>query len=112
MLVHKGWGWGWVAGCLLACTAAKAQDAEPAADASTAPATPESAAAIPADGAAPPPSAPAAAGSGSRVVEEIVVTAQKREERLADVPISVQAFSGDKLEALGVKGPMDLPQVT
>jgi iron complex outermembrane receptor protein len=50
--------------------------------------------------------------SGSRVIEEIIVTAQKREERLADVPVSVQAFSGDKLEALGVNGPIDLPQIT
>jgi iron complex outermembrane recepter protein len=48
----------------------------------------------------------------SRVVEEIVVTAQKREEMLDDVPISVAAFSGDKLEAMGVDGPIDLPQIT
>ena len=31
-------------------------------------------------------------------LEEIVVTARKREESLQDVPISVQAFSGDELE--------------
>lgn len=54
----------------------------------------------------------ATAPKASRVIEEIIVTAQKREENLADVPISVQAFSGEKLEALGVKGPMDLPQIT
>ena len=48
----------------------------------------------------------------SRVIEEIIVTSQKREERLADVPISVSAFSGDKLEALGIKGPTELPQIT
>ncbi|HKY90324.1 MAG TPA: TonB-dependent receptor [Nevskiaceae bacterium] len=40
------------------------------------------------------------------------MTAQKREENLADVPISVSAFSGEKLEALGVDGPIDLPQIT
>src|SRR3546814_6444618 len=32
--------------------------------------------------------------STSRVIEEIVVTAQKREESQQDVPISIQAYSG------------------
>jgi len=32
-----------------------------------------------------------------RAIEEIVVTARKREERLLDVPLSVQAFSGQTL---------------
>ena len=40
--------------------------------------------------------------SKSRILEEVVVTAQKREENLADVPISIAAFSGEKLEALGI----------
>ncbi len=48
----------------------------------------------------------------SRVVEEIVVTAQKREENLSDVPISVQAFSADALDARGVQSTMDLMKVT
>lgn len=56
--------------------------------------------------------AAAPAARGSRVIEEIVVTAQKREENLQDVPISVAAFSGEKLEALGVTGPTDLPRIT
>lgn len=46
------------------------------------------------------------------LIEEIVVTAQKREENLQDVPISVQAFSGEKLDALGVKNVVDLPRIT
>ena len=50
--------------------------------------------------------------AASRVIEEIVVTAQKREENLRDVPISVSAFSGEKLEALGVVNAEDLPQIT
>ena len=33
------------------------------------------------------------------MLEEIVVTARKREESLQDTPISVTAFSGDALEA-------------
>lgn len=48
----------------------------------------------------------------SRSVEEIVVTAQKREENLSDVPISVQAFSADALDARGVKSTLDLMKVT
>ena len=35
------------------------------------------------------------------VLEEIVVTAQKREQNLQDVGISVTAFSGDQIRALG-----------
>lgn len=37
----------------------------------------------------------------SQVLEEVVVTAQKREQQLQDVGISVTAFSGDQLQALG-----------
>ena len=48
----------------------------------------------------------------SRLVEEIVVTAQKREENLQDVPISVQAFSGEMLDALGVGDQTDLQRIT
>ncbi len=39
----------------------------------------------------------------SAQLEEIVVTAQKRAESLQDVPISVQAFTGDNLDELGVQ---------
>ena len=35
-------------------------------------------------------------------LEEVVVTAQKREESLQDIPISVAAFAREELEALGV----------
>ena len=50
--------------------------------------------------------------SRNRVMEEVVVTAQKREENLQDVPISVAAFSGEKLEALGVDDIQGLPAIT
>jgi iron complex outermembrane receptor protein len=43
---------------------------------------------------------------------EIVVTAQKREENLQDVPISISAFSGDELEARGVTSPTALAAIT
>jgi iron complex outermembrane receptor protein len=48
----------------------------------------------------------------SRLVEEIVVTAQKREEALQDVPISIQAFSGSNLDARGVTDATALQRIT
>ena len=51
---------------------------------------------------------PAAAGG----LEEIVVTATRREERLQDVPISVVAFDQAKLDAQGVKSIDDLARVS
>ena len=41
------------------------------------------------------------ANPSAQVLEEVVVTAQKREQGLQDVGISVTAFSGDQLTALG-----------
>src|ERR1700722_3274970 len=42
------------------------------------------------------------AASGSDQIEEVVVTAQKREQNLQKVPISVTAVSGETLEAQGI----------
>ena len=57
-----------------------------------------------------------AAGSppnaGNRVMEEIVVTATKREENIQEVPIAISAFSGEKLDALGVQSAEQLPKIT
>lgn len=44
----------------------------------------------------------------SAVLEEVVITAQKREQNLQDVSVSVQAFSGDQLDALGIDKATDL----
>jgi iron complex outermembrane recepter protein len=49
-------------------------------------------------------SALGAGSDGGAVVEEIVVTAQKRLERLIDVPISVVALSGDELQKRNIAG--------
>ncbi|NGY07012.1 TonB-dependent receptor [Solimonas terrae] len=46
----------------------------------------------------------------NRVIEEIVVTAQKREENIQDVPISIQAFSAEALDARGVQDTSQLAQ--
>lgn len=42
------------------------------------------------------------------VLEEVVITAQKREQNLQDVGVSVTAYSGDQLDALGFNTSMDL----
>ena len=42
------------------------------------------------------------------VIEEVTVTAQKREESVNDVPIAISAFTGDSLKALGVVDTRDL----
>lgn len=51
-------------------------------------------------------------GGSSRFVEEIVVTAQKREENMQDVPISIAAFSAERLDAQGIQSTNDLPALT
>ena len=45
---------------------------------------------------------PAAAQNNSPALEEVMVTAQKREQSLRDVPISVSALSSKKLEDAGI----------
>ena len=37
------------------------------------------------------------------VLDEIVVTAQKREQDIQDVGISISAFTGDQMQALGIQ---------
>lgn len=41
-----------------------------------------------------------------------MVTAQKREENIQDVPIAITAFSASKLDALGINTIEDLPNIT
>ena len=48
----------------------------------------------------------------SAQIEEIIVTAQKREQNVQDVSISITAFTGDTLQDLGVAQPRDLAQFT
>ena len=45
-------------------------------------------------------------------IEEIVVTARKREDALQDVPLSVTAFTGDQLERRGFRDLQDISQET
>ena len=56
--------------------------------------------------------APVAAQSSGRVLEEITVTAQRREQSVQDVPIAISAFSGSFLNETGIDNTMDLEMVT
>jgi iron complex outermembrane receptor protein len=59
--------------------------------------------------------APASAQSGSgggAALEEIVVTARKREESIQDIPISVSAFTADEIQTLGSRNLSDLSDFT
>ena len=47
-------------------------------------------------------------GASAQVLEEVVVTAQKREQQLQDVGIAVTAFTGDQQRALGFKSSTDI----
>lgn len=46
----------------------------------------------------------------SSVVEQMIVTAQKREQSMQDVSIAVSAFSGDAMEKMGFEEGLDITQ--
>lgn len=53
---------------------------------------------------------PATSADGS-YIEEIIVTAEKREERLLDVPLTMSAFSEQMIEELGMTNASDIEQL-
>ena len=50
--------------------------------------------------------------AAENVIEEVIVTAQKREQNLQETPVSVTAFSGDTIEALGFRQSVDITAQT
>ncbi|MCZ6829998.1 MAG: TonB-dependent receptor [Gammaproteobacteria bacterium] len=46
--------------------------------------------------------------SAATLLEEVIVTAQKREQKLNDVGVAVTAFTGDQMKALGFESSTDL----
>ncbi|MFC3070647.1 TonB-dependent receptor [Phenylobacterium soli] len=50
--------------------------------------------------------------SQSNVIEELVVTAEKREQSLQDVPVAISAFTSEKRDLLGVNTITDLTNFT
>lgn len=57
-------------------------------------------------------SMPAYAQERGSVLEEVVVTAQKREQSAQDVGISITTYSGDQLETFGLQKSSDLAMMT
>jgi len=45
-------------------------------------------------------------------IEEIVVTAQKREQSIQDVPVSVTAISADTIDSLGLQTTSDIARLS
>jgi iron complex outermembrane recepter protein len=62
--------------------------------------------------AADPPAASPPPASGAGEIQEIVVTAQRRAERVMDVPLSVTAYSGEAIAAAGVADTSELQVAT
>lgn len=50
--------------------------------------------------------------AGAAVLEEVVVTAQKREQDIQDVGIAITAFTGEQLAALGMSESTDVADMT
>ena len=48
------------------------------------------------------------AATGQSAIDEIIVTANKREEKIIDVPISIAALSGEQIEKAGIQNISDL----
>ena len=55
--------------------------------------------------------AEAASETASNIIEEVIVTATKREESIQDVPVAVSAFTGEDLSARGVEDLYGLAEV-
>lgn len=51
---------------------------------------------------------PLAAPAGAQMIEEVIVTAQRREQALQDIPMSVTAFTNDQLEVRQIDDALDL----
>jgi iron complex outermembrane receptor protein len=54
----------------------------------------------------------AAAASTTNTIEELVVTAEKRQQNLQDVPVAISAFTSEKRDLLGIKSIQDLTNFT
>ena len=46
------------------------------------------------------------------ILEEVIVTAQKREQNIQDVPIAISAYTGEQMKAMGVSESFDIAAFT
>jgi iron complex outermembrane receptor protein len=60
----------------------------------------------------PAPTSDAGAANGGEPLAEVMVTAQRRSERLQDVPISITALTAQNLQQSGVISVLDLPRIS
>ena len=58
------------------------------------------------------PFAVGALAQAQTILEEVVVSAQKREQNIQDVGISIAAFTGDQLKAMGIESSYDIATFT
>lgn len=54
----------------------------------------------------------ASGASAAKLLEEVIVSAQKREQNLQDVGISVTAYTGDQMKDMGMTNTVDLATMT
>jgi iron complex outermembrane receptor protein len=52
------------------------------------------------------------AASAALTLEEVIVTAQRREQNLQDVPMSISSFDGDMLKEVGIPSFQQLADIT
>ena len=50
--------------------------------------------------------------ANSNQIEELVVTAEKREQSVQDVPVAISAFTDERRELLGINSAQDLTNFT
>lgn len=99
-----------VIAAFLTSTAAVAAHAQQTTDAPAAPPPSGPTTIVPKD--AVPPNAPAGTTNNQTAgVADIIITAQRREERLQRVPIAVQIVSPKQIETAGIESTLDLPRV-
>jgi len=55
---------------------------------------------------------PAATAAAGATIEELVVTAEKREQNLQDVPVAISAYTSEKRDLIGIKSIQDLTNFT
>ncbi len=56
------------------------------------------------------PASLAQSDASATIIEEVIVTAQRREENLQEVPISISVFEGEQIERSGMRGARDYVQ--
>ena len=100
------------AGAAWAAQPAGPSRAEPASPTAAQTSTQTGAAASAPAGTQPTPTGATNSGDGSVLLGEVVVTSQKREERLRDVPLAVSAYAAASLQSLNINSATDLRQVS